>query len=119
MSQLLTQLFSETQPLNCCCCYGAVSFLSNIGISLAERPKERLVFERPAFLCCLHIVLQSVFVLPTNEICEGYVFTPVCHSVHGGGCLPQCMLGYTPLGRPPRSRHPPAADTLLAADTSK
>ena len=24
-----------------------------------------------------------------------------------GGCLPQCMLGYTP----PRSRHPPGADT--------
>ena len=25
-------------------------------------------------------------------VCEGYVFTPVCHSVH---ILPQCMLGYT------------------------
>ena len=22
---------------------------------------------------------------PTNEVCEGYVFTSVCHSVHGGG----------------------------------
>ena len=21
---------------------------------------------------------------PANEVCEGYVFTPVCHSVHGG-----------------------------------
>ena len=39
MSQLLTQLFSETHPLNCCCFYGAVFFWSNIGISLAERPK--------------------------------------------------------------------------------
>ena len=28
-------------------------------------------------------------------------------SVHRGGCLPHCMLGYTP----PRSRHPPRADT--------
>ena len=30
-----------------------------------------------------------------------------------GGCLPQCMLGYTPLGAdtPPQSRHPPEADT--------
>ena len=39
-------------------------------------------------------------------------------SVHiGGGCLPQCMLGYHPPGsrhpsgsRPPRSRHPLGAD---------
>ena len=30
--------------------------------------------------------------------CEGYVFTPVCHSVHRGGGLPQCMLGYPPPG---------------------
>ena len=22
---------------------------------------------------------------PANEVAEGYVFTPVCHSVHGGG----------------------------------
>ena len=22
---------------------------------------------------------------PANEVCEGSVFTPVCHSVHGGG----------------------------------
>ena len=56
--------------------------------------------------------------------CEGYVITPVCHSVHRGG-LPQCILGYhapradtlwtrhPPRSRhhpdqaPPRSRHPP------------
>ena len=25
------------------------------------------------------------FLPPANEVCEGYVFTPVCHSVHGGG----------------------------------
>ena len=57
--------------------------------------------------------------------CEGYVFTPVCHSVHRMG-LPQCMLGYTPSweqtlplpgSRPPgSSRHPPGADTPLWAD---
>ena len=51
---------------------------------------------------------------PANEVCEGYVFTPVCHSVQGG-CLPLCMLGYTPLlgadtppgADTPGSRHPP------------
>ena len=33
---------------------------------------------------------------PANEVCEGYVFTRVCHSVHGGrGGLPHSMLGYT------------------------
>ena len=25
------------------------------------------------------------FLPPANEVCEGYVFTGVCHSVHGGG----------------------------------
>ena len=58
-----------------------------------------------------------------------------CLSVHGGGCLPQCMLGChppeadppgadtppeqtLPRGRhPPGSRHPPEADTPQEADT--
>ena len=44
--------------------------------------------------------------------CEGYVFTGVCLSTGGRGCLPQCMVGYTPQSRhPPGSRHPPRADT--------
>ena len=60
--------------------------------------------------------------------CEGYVFTPVCHSVHRGG-LPQCMLGYhTPPGKhthtpreahtPPGSihTHSPSWETAAAAD---
>ena len=50
---------------------------------------------------------NSVVITPANEVCEGYVFTPVCQSFCSGGCLPQCMLGYTP---PSRSR-PPRADT--------
>ena len=55
---------------------------------------------------------------------QGNIFTPVCHSVHRGWGLPQCMLGYHPLtlgpgtpwdqappgpgppGDPPGSRHP-------------
>ena len=75
---------------------------------------------------------------PARKLGQGYVFTGVCHSVNEGGCLPQCMLGYTPLEQthpleqtppqsrpsppeqacpprppeqtPPRSRHPPRAD---------
>ena len=43
--------------------------------------------------------------------CEGYVFTPVCHSVHRGG-LVQCMLGY----HTPRSRHPPSQQMATVAD---
>ena len=55
---------------------------------------------------------------PANEICEGYVFTRVYHSVHGGGGCPiACCAGIHP---PPKStppldqrqishRHPPGA----------
>ena len=43
---------------------------------------------------------------------QGNGFTPVCHSVHwGGGCLPQCMLGYTPPGRHPLADIHPRANT--------
>ena len=63
-----------------------------------------------------------------TKLGQGNVFTGVCDSVHGGGMsLPQCILGYTPAGAdppgadplPPRSRHPPGADTPgpLGADT--
>ena len=76
-------------------------------------------------------ILFRFFSLPDKatvrcEVCEGYVFTPVCHSVHRG-CLPQCMLGYTPPGQTPpglgldppgpRPRHPPGqTHTTTAAD---
>ena len=30
---------------------------------------------------------SEVFLPPANEVCEGYVFTPVCHSIHRAGCL--------------------------------
>ena len=41
--------------------------------------------------------------------CEGYIFTPVRHSVHGGGGLSQCMLGYHPPepGTAPPDQAPP------------
>ena len=48
-----------------------------------------------------------------TKLRQGNGFTPVCHSVHGG-CLPQCMLGYTPpqTDTPP-GQTPPWADTPL------
>ena len=65
----------------------------------------------------LHI-LEMEFLPPATKLGQGYIFTGVCDSVHRGG-LPQCMLGYHPLGadtppeqaHPPRSRHPPRAGT--------
>ena len=49
------------------------------------------------------------------KLCKGNVFTPVCQSFCSRGlgvegCLPQCMLGYTPSHTPPRQT-PPWADT--------
>ena len=46
------------------------------------------------------------FYRPQMKLRKGNVFTPVCQSfcLQGRGCLPQCMLGYTPpLGRQPPS----------------
>ena len=46
-----------------------------------------------------HILLECIlacFLLPANEVCKGYVFTGVCHSVHRGGhvwLLPGGMRG--------------------------
>ena len=49
-------------------------------------------------------ICRLTFLPPANKVCEGYVFTPVCHSVHrGGGGLPN---------PPPRCRPPPDADPL-------
>ena len=42
---------------------------------------------------------------PTTKLRQGNVFTPVCHSVYRGGCLPPPVL--TPPGRHPLGRHPP------------
>ena len=54
--------------------------------------------------------------MPQRTCGQGNIFTPVFHSVHRGGCLPQCMLGYQPPS--PVSRPPCGADTPLAgADT--
>ena len=34
---------------------------------------------------CRKLSNFGLFLPPANEVCEGYVFTGVCHSVHGGG----------------------------------
>ena len=40
------------------------------------------------------------------------MFLQVCVILFTGGCLPQCMLGYTPWSRhPPEQTPPPRADT--------
>ena len=68
--------------------------------------------------------LDSIFLPPATKLGQGYVFTGVCDSVNRG-CLPQCMLGYTPPGSrhprgadPHQSRHPPQSRPTPRADTS-
>ena len=66
------------------------------------------------------LFLPMFFLPPATKLGQGYVFTGVCHSVNRGwGCLPQCMLGYTPRSRhAPCSRPPLGADTPPGADTT-
>ena len=46
---------------------------------------------------------------PANKVCEGYVFTPVCHFVHGGYLG---LIRYTPpAGTPPWAGTPPGRHT--------
>ena len=40
-----------------------------------------------------HYNKMRQYFLPANEVCDGSVFTPVCHSVHGGGGFPACITG--------------------------
>ena len=37
--------------------------------------------------------ISDLFLPPSNEVCEGYVFTGVCHSVHRGGGVRGCSGG--------------------------
>ena len=55
---------------------------------------------------CRGIILHG-YLPSATKLRQGNVFTPVCHSVQGG-CLPQCMLGYTP---PSQEAYPPKAHT--------
>ena len=57
-------------------------------------------------------VMTNIFTI-RNKIWDKVIFSEVCvkNSVHGG-CLPHCMLGYTPNQR----QTPPRADTLPPTD---
>ena len=72
-------------------------------------------------LCFLKPLIITV---RKRSLGQGNVFTPVCHSVHGGGgssqhamgrgvCIPTCNGGgvHTPLGRHPLGRNSPWAET--------
>ena len=57
----------------------------------------------------LILELKPIISRPQRS-CEGYVFTPVCHSVHRGGvCLSACWDHVPPRTRhtPPGTMHPP------------
>ena len=64
------------------------------------------------FSICFVLTSFRLLSPPANEVCEGYVFTCVCHSVHGGGgvCLNACWDPPSGADTPPRSR-PPAEQT--------
>ena len=55
----------------------------------------------------VNILLLLLPLLPAaTKLGQGNIFTSVCLSTVGEGCLPQCMLGYLP-----SEADPPGADT--------
>ena len=42
------------------------------------------------------MLTDLAFLPPANELREGNVFTPVCHSVHSGGVYPSIQWGLHP-----------------------
>ena len=53
------------------------------------------------------ISVWNAFLPPATKFWQGYIFTGVCDSVHGGGVgIPACTEA-----DPPGSRHPPGPDT--------
>ena len=70
-------------------------------------PQHELVQEVVSSLLCKKFYVALL--PPAKEVCKRYVFTPVCHSVHGGGgCLPQSCSDTPPPGsRPLWEQTPP------------
>ena len=52
----------------------------------------------------------SYFYRPQTKLRKGTVFTSRC-PVHGRGCLPKCMLGYTPWADTPQADIPSPGQT--------
>ena len=67
--------------------------------------------------------VMSSFYRPQRSCGQGNIFTLVCHSVHRGGVLPQCMLGYHPPDQttPPRPDPPPPreADSSIRSTSGR
>ena len=85
--------------------YGKFAYFTSILSRVQLRPYFTLTIHHTKYF-----PTQQNFLLllrPATKLGQGYVFTGVCDSVNRRGCLPQCMLGYTPSW----SRHPPGADT--------
>ena len=69
----------------------------------------------------LHGTETVLIYLPAaTKLGQGNVFTGICDSVHRGGGLPQCMLGYPPglPGPDPPRPDPPGPDPPREADAS-
>ena len=52
-------------------------------------------------MCTIELIkfyrTDQVLLPPANEVCEGYGFTRVCHSVdREGGGIPECLTGGIP-----------------------
>ena len=95
--------------------------LRNYTINNISRPIQIFDFIHNDKIWCLSII----FLPPANEVCEGYVFTHVCHSVHrGGSASVHTRIPHPPGTGTPRTRHPPeqappppGPDTLPGPDT--
>ena len=62
----------------------------------------------------IHVHLINLLSLPANEVCEGCVFTSVCHSVHGGGGSVSVHAGIHPTGQtPPGQTNPGQTPPLV------
>ena len=73
------------------------------------------------FVCAHELLIVTVRKRSCGKVM--FLHLSVSHSVHRGGCLPQCMLGYNPPGKtPPRHHSPgqksPPLQTATAADAT-
>ena len=82
------------------CFWGSLTFLFAHTIFTGSVPPGFDLYLGTSFIL---VFFLKTFLPTANEVCEGDVFTPVCHSVHGGrpdpgleGCIPACIEADTP-----------------------